>query len=68
MVPAAGKEPHGSFPVISLASAAAFAALAATALHALALHAFAAGTGFLLDIGSVHNILLDDGGMPWSEG
>jgi hypothetical protein len=51
-----------------LACAVAILALAAAALDALAFQALAAGTGFLLDIGNVHGVLLDDGGMPWSEG
>jgi hypothetical protein len=50
------------------AGAAASVALAAAAFHARACDALATGAGFLLDIGSIHDVLLDYGGMPLCEG
>jgi hypothetical protein len=43
-------------------------ALAAAAFRALALRTLATTADFFLDIDSVHDVLLDYGGMPWSEG
>jgi hypothetical protein len=62
----------GPFPFpstqVSLARALGGFALAATAIHALAVHTLATRTGFVFDSGSIHNVLQEYGGMPWSKG
>ena len=61
----------GAFRLLScgplLAGAVATVALAAAAFDAFAFHALAASAGFLLDVGNIHDVLLDHGGMPMSE-
>jgi len=66
--------PFRLLPHLSLALALALAlalsgfALAATAIGALAVRTLATRTGFVFNSSSIHNVLRDYGGMPWSKG